>query len=286
MPADDNGWQRRSVRLGMIPEPALVDGVPDYLVRDLVEWLNLVVDGEPSYGGSVDPHNPLSNARQITRALRIEVRRGTSAVQAIADLVRGPGTTSGLFLDALDMSLHLTQGYGADVLEEILRQGGSAWSVAPDGRSLVRRVPEPEVAAFARATTPEDEATSHLEAAWSRIYGRHPDPDAAWTEAIKACEAIYIPIVEPSNRRATLGSTLRTLRSHSDQFDVRLRHNPSGESALPQLIEMLDVVWVDPNRHAGQPEPRHATIEDAENIVQLAVTLVGWGRTGILSRST
>ena len=150
--------------------------------------------------------------------------------------------------------------------------------------SLVKRVPDEEVAAFALATEPEGEASDHLQVAWAKIYGRHQDADEAWNQAIKACEAIYIPIVEPDNRRATLGTTLRTLRQHPELFDVRLLHNPSGASVMPQLIEMLDVVWVDPNRHAGQPEPRYATIEDAENIVQLAVTLVGWARTGVLTR--
>ena len=50
-------------------------------------------------------------------------------------------------------------------------------------------------AAFESATGTGDVASAELTEAWIRAYGRDPDPSDAWDHAIKAVEAILIPIV-------------------------------------------------------------------------------------------
>ncbi|MFF8652542.1 hypothetical protein [Streptomyces huasconensis] len=44
--------------------------------------------------------------------------------------------------------------------------------------------------------------------AWKCAYGRDPDPSKAYSEAIKAVESASTSVNEPSNGKATLGSSL------------------------------------------------------------------------------
>jgi len=90
------------------------------------------------------------------------------------------------------------------------------------------------------------------------------------------------PIVCPNHTKATLGNVLGDLRSQSHLWKLVLRGNARDYSVEP-LVKMLDLIWTEPNRHGGAPEPA-ATLEEAQMVVNLAVAIVQWGRDGRIVR--
>ena len=54
----------------------------------------------------------------------------------------------------------------------------------------------------------ETRPAQHLRDAWQKAWGRSPDASAAYTNAVRAVEAAYAPIVSPKNGQATLGSII------------------------------------------------------------------------------
>jgi hypothetical protein len=163
-------------------------------------------------------------------------------------------TQSCLFLDALDYGLHLLNTNSGSNLQEMkqlttyLEDAGSVWTVAPDTRSLVRRMLPAEANQFERATDPADEAATELREAWTNVYGRHPNPSYAWTHAIKAIEALLWDLVIPKSSGATLGNILRALQDKPSKWRLRLRDNAGSDESkrdpdlgVLTLIAMLSV---------------------------------------------
>ena len=75
-------------------------------------------------------------------------------------------------------------------LDHILRSGGSAWHIRfdEDGRGYLEwRVAEEQVDRF-NSVSGEGRPGTHLKAAWSALYGRTPDANTAYGEAVKAVE--------------------------------------------------------------------------------------------------
>jgi len=46
---------------------------------------------------------------------------------------------------------------------------------------------------------------------------------------------------------------------------------------------MLDLIWPNPDRHGGTHN-RLVTLDEAHAVVLLAVTVVQWGRAGVLKK--
>ena len=116
-------------------------------------------------------------------------------------------------------------------------------------------------------------ASAELTEAWIRAYGRDPDPSDAWDHAIKAVEAILIPIVVSKAGQAAVGSRDRCTRSTRPPLAARsawrrrrpepcaARRHASPDVAQPQPRP--------PRRVAGAPPG--TTIEEARSVVHLAV---------------
>ena len=214
-------------------------------------------------------------------ALRLHVESSGNDDAAIRQLASSDPER---FLDALDMGLHLIDVFSAArSLDHVLADGGSAWTVAADRKSLQRRVPLPESEDYETAVDPEDQASEELKRAWAKVYGRNPDASYAWNHAIKAVEHILKPIVTPNNPTATLGHGLGQLRSQSPLYDLVLRDNGATPAVIPldAFEKILHMIWPNPDRH-GSSEQRAPTQQEAQAVVQLAVLVVQWGRTGIL----
>jgi hypothetical protein len=141
-------------------------------------------------------------------------------------------------------------------------------------------------AAFDSATAEADPASAELNEARIRAYGRR-DEDAsdAWDHAIKAVEAVLIPIVVPEISRPTLGRVIQQLDRGQPQPVTLGLAGPDGSRSVAPLVAMLRLMWPNPDRHGGSPEHnRVPTIEEARAVVHLAVTIVQWGRDGLIAR--
>lgn len=104
----------------------------------------------------------------------------------------------------------------------------------------------------------------------THVYGRHPNPSDAWDHAIKAVEALLWGLVIPKNTGATLGTILAALANKPSSWTFRLASSR--------------MIWPNPDR-PGSGTVRVPTQEEAENVVQTAVMVVGWLRTGALVKN-
>jgi hypothetical protein len=167
-------------------------------------------------------------------------------------------------------------------LGELLELAGSVWRVGPNRDRLVRRVDPTATAAFVRASSPGDVASAELKEAWTAAYGRNPDASDAWDHAIKAVEAVLIPIVTPNKAKATLGDVVGILNSQGQLWKLEL-HGHDGTQSIAPLVSMLRLMWPNPDRHGNQGS-RQPSLVEAQAVVHLAVTIVQWARSGVLSK--
>ncbi len=196
-------------------------------------------------------------------------------------------------MDIVDWILHPQNRHGAAAegapgafatactdLEEILFRGGSAWQVADPPNQVIRRLPEELVTEFEDATSHNDPVSEHLWDAWNAAW-RHGDPSAveAYDGAVKAIEAVLVPIVIPNDPSATLGKVLSALRAKPEKWDTRFR----GEETVAALAAMLNELWRTQVRH-HKSEYLENTLEEAQDAVTIAVAVVGLCRRGFLER--
>ncbi len=129
-----------------------------------------------------------------------------------------------------------------------------------------------------------DEAAEHLRAAWTAVYGRGPDPDRAYDEAVLAVEAVACPLVAPASARSTLGTVITDLRNQSAKWELAIGDSTGRPSGPDKLVEMLQLLWQGQSRHAGAPNSRRQNQAEGEAAVHLAATLVQWLTSGVLRR--
>jgi hypothetical protein len=65
--------------------------------------------------------------------------------------------------------------------------------------------------AFDTTVAPGDAASREITEAWRKAYGHHADASDAWDHAIKAVEAVLIPIVVPTQAGAHIGHLIGQL---------------------------------------------------------------------------
>jgi len=232
---------------------------------------------------AVQRNGQAANSRLEAMALRLRIDPGNHdyASALFNTLYSDPDK----FLDVLDLSLRLHDNEAAvPSLQNTLTLGASVWAVSEHGRSLVRRVSPTETIQFANVVSVEDSASEHLQAAWTAVYGLHPDPSAAWDDCIKACEAVLKPIVIG---QATMGGVVGTLRGAPSQFTLHLRDNATDPTKrvvpMTAFEQMLHFIWVNPDRHQGA-DHRVPTREEARAVLHIAITVVEWVRTKILTK--
>lgn len=172
-------------------------------------------------------------------------------------------------------------------LSRILELGGSVWRVADDGGSLERRVDRTVTAAMTEAASSESSAADHLAAAWQAAYGRHADPSRAYSEAIKAVESAAAPVVLPTDRLATLGRIIGTLRQASDRWELVIPNGEQPAADISVFIGMLELLWHgQTDRHGGVTPTRPIPQEAGPAAVHLAVLVVQWFQSGAMRRKT
>ncbi|MEV0446328.1 hypothetical protein [Streptomyces sp. NPDC050600] len=264
-----SNWVPLSVRRGVRTAPGLEEGVPPHLASALEYWVQGIF-GYRSTGGMRE--DLIHNA-----ALSVRISAGNgSGVDMMARLVSQCMRDEDLFLDLVDYLLSTSQGRAsATLLEHSLAIGGSAWMAVRDA-GLQRRVDETAQKSYAEASSASDQASEELQQAWGRAFSRDADASDAWDHAIKAVEAILIPIVVPKQDKAQLGHVLGALKSQGGRWRFVLPGAKLDHSVEP-LIAMLDALWPNPDRHAGGSQ-RPPTLEEAQAAVHLAVSIVQWAR--------
>jgi hypothetical protein len=75
--------------------------------------------------------------------------------------------------------------------------------------------------------------------AWTKAYGREPDASDASDHAIKAVEALLLPVVVPKQAQAKIGQVVGEPPSKGHQWDLGLRVNqtdPPGPRRSPLWV--------------------------------------------------
>jgi hypothetical protein len=166
-------------------------------------------------------------------------------------------------------------------VDRLLAAGWSAWTATENG--LVHRSEPTAQAAFERASGTPNTASNDLREAWNKAHARDGDPADAWDHSIKAVEAVLIPIIVPKKDKPNLGDVIGQLRGQPHLWKLGIRGQTRAHSIEP-LVAMLTLLWPDPNRH-GSPTPEApATPEEGRALVNIAVTIVGWARDGLIVR--
>ncbi len=128
----------------------------------------------------------------------------------------------------------------------------------------------------------ETRPSQHLRDAWQKAWGRNPDASGAYREAVRAVEAAHAPIVLPRDSSATLGKMIAALRDKPDKFAARLS-GPGSVESVASVRAMFELLWTSQlDRHGTADEaiPLTVTLEQAQDAVALATTLVHLAQQG------
>jgi hypothetical protein len=171
-----------------------------------------------------------------------------------------------------------------DDLEGILEQSGSAWRVGTrSGAAGVERRVAPGVGEAANvAMESTGSAGELLSAAWRATYGIHPDPDKAYSMAIKAVEEAAKPVISPKDGVATLGKMTSAMRDQQN-WSLPLQDDDKNPSSDTVLKMMRALHSGQQQRHGGNGD-RPATQEEAVAALFLAVPLVQFFHAGLIAR--
>jgi hypothetical protein len=277
---------RRDGALGV--DDTLYEGVPPHLHRSLIEW---VVGLYLAIGAA--------HSKSFCRVMlqTIQARLGWS------DLPEDPRVLQEVeLLDLLDAllafapknSFRYMSDYGSNpvsALDGLLELAGSAWRVNSDQDGLERRV-DGSIKAAVTTTIQRagSEASDHLAAAWQAAYGRQPDPDKAYAEAVKAVEAPACQLVlqkKAANGDAVLSDVIGVLNSADGgaKWELLLTDRRDLPVPVDAFVTMLRLLMQGHrSRHSGGPNTRRQTQAEAEAAVHLAATLVQWLSTGVLRK--
>jgi hypothetical protein len=253
----------------------LVDGVPEWMVPALTEWV-VSQTTRPGYAGTqIVIHNLLHEydlVRRKTPLFSQLIER-----QDIAVLFRVLDNEERL--DFVDWLISRSSRSTRDGLEDILRYGGSKWKVGTrnGANGLELRVPE-GVQTAAESVMSGSTAGKLLAEAWAAAFGRTPHEEEAYEKAIKAVEEAGANVVSPANARATLGTMLRDMRAQRD-WNLDLPGNSRDVA-----VNMIDALWTGQEGRHGGNGYRKPTPTEAEAAVLLAVPLVQWFASGAMAR--
>lgn len=269
-------WQPLTARQGQPSAGGPHEGVPQHLHQPIRHWLDGAFGCPSGHFSSLSARTTTMLA--VAATCRIPLTAAARDSQLYGEIVRFCRSDSDQFLDVVHATIQLTQEYWpVDPLEQMLVCGGSAWRATKTG--LQRRVDPVAQEAFDNATRTQDVASEELQHAWIKAYGREPDASDAWDHAIKAVEAILIDTVVPNQHDPTLGHVIGHLASQGHLWTLVLP-GPNNDYSVAPLVTMLRMLWPNPDRHASPQHRRTPSLEEAQAVVHLAVTIVQWGRDG------
>jgi hypothetical protein len=172
-------------------------------------------------------------------------------------------------------------------LDRHLRDAGSVWQVrrvqGRDEYFLERRIDATTSAVLDTLTMEEMPDAKHLAQARMYAFGQKPQPDKAYDEAVKAVEAVAIPVVLPNDPKATLGKVIGEMRNDPTRWTCTFTDpTADGQSPVDVVIAMLGVLWTnETDRHAPDVPIEQ---EQAESALHMALTLVQMFRSGAIAK--
>ena len=255
-------------------DDALHEGIPAWLSEPLRRWL---IDLYPRYFGA-DAAERYDLITRRDASLAYTVREGglEYALSRVDD---------DELLRLIDFALATNVPNGHE-LERVLALGSSAWRVGQRGAhaGLEKRVLDSVREAVEQPMSADGHAGDLLGQAWQATFGLNPDYEKAYSKAVKAVEAAAIPVVSPSNSKATLGTVIADMRNQKD-WDLDMTRSAKAPTSDSVVATMAQQLWSGQNyRHAGQPDYRPSTQADAEAALFLAAPLVHWFSSKAVAR--
>lgn len=245
-----------------------VDAVVKLFARDSVHRVHFIAEYD-ELRRLMKPLAPDMHGALLSTALRM--RKDDDLTLSVAD-----------FLVA-QLSFTSHESWNAD-LDELLSNAGSVWRVGRrlGAAGLERRVPTAVQVASDAVIASTSTAGELLSEAWHAAFGMNPDPEKAYSKAIKAVEEAAKPRVSPKDSVATLGKMVSAMRDQKDwalplQDDEK---NPSSDSVVKMMRSLHSGQQ---QRHGGNGD-RAATQEEAEAALFLAVPLVQFFHSGLAAR--
>lgn len=274
---------------------ALHDDLPVWMETPFWLWVQESITIYGSYSDGSGRFQMLDEplAEEMCQTLGIatpNLRRAAQTRDAGATQLYGAMQTLRKHLAPLQIADYLLAFKGhakADKLGALLQRSRSLYEVGIRGGrpGLVRRVPlgvkDNADALFART----GQAGVRLAKAWEALYGVTPDASRAYALAIKAVEDIAIPLISPSNSRATLGTLITQMRDQRTWSLPMARENDDAKSG-DVILGMMRLLWSGQHdRHGGQPSaPGDVSFDEAQVAVSLAVNLVQVFSAGLVQR--
>lgn len=273
--------RRLSQRRGRAQPDGPYEGVPDHMRHTLTHWFKGIISGGPQ--GYVGHEVTI---RDLASFMRLDVDRSWNVSVLASALISTAEDDEDFFLDLVDGVLQRRGNErNGKALRQVLDTAGSVWTVAEDYHSLVRVVSDESQATYEVATSASDEITSEMHEAWANAFGRNGDPSDAWDHAIKAMEALFIPMVVPNQTKPNLGHAVGQLRNQGQLYELILPGKDLNHDVSP-LVGMLDLIWPNVDRHPGVPTTRPPTEHESRAVVTLAATIVQWHREGWVVRKS
>jgi hypothetical protein len=280
-----DGWESLAVRQGWEkPRVTLHEDLPPHLGQPALAWFQQVITNgrarlvglrlqfDPTEGGTRQPSD--GTLRLVLRCLESgDARAALNIVDAYLAASRQ--------YSPVDTARH-----AAD-LDRILTEGSSAWRVNERHDGLERRVDPTTQAAYERVREqePDSVASRQLAIAWQEAFGLHPDPSKAYSAAVKAVEAVAVPLVLPNDAGATLGKVIGELRANQSRWIVGLTDQYGQPLGGAVVVETIEALWKgQADRHEGNQPSVAIEQSAAEAAVHLAVMLVEWFRAGVLRK--
>ena len=267
-------------RTRYVPDPGPFEGVPGHLVIPLMHWLA----GTLRLGSPIEDYDALY---RIMNRLRIPPNPAPDGRNPLwGSITRWIDEDHPRLIAVIDavMAIQGTDYRQIHELDRILSAGSSIYTATENG--IEERVDPVAKQAVVAAIQAQDHASAELAEAWAKAYGRQEDASDAWDHAIKAVEALLVPLVFPNPGTGRIGQAIGQLDQPGSRWGTRLQFNQTSPPKNPPftsievLVGMLRLIWPNPDRHANPNHRRTPSIEEARAVVQLAVTIVQWVREG------
>lgn len=246
-------------------------------IRDRLQWMRRL-------GRKDLPLEPGELARSLGGPVPV-LEALHDALQIISDRIAGKGWSSTPpATDRVQSMMGIIMR-----VSRLLDDFGSAYELAHQPFRIAWRVlPEIADAAAATAATVETaypRAAKRLRSAWEAAFRLHPDPSEAIADAIRAVEAVSIPIVCPRQSEPVFGHVLGELARDETPWRLGIEGQHGDDSVSPVVEMMRRLGRAHLDRHEGL-EPPEPSPETAQRSVMLAVALVYLFGSGAVHKLT